>query len=223
MPKEDFEEAKRWVERYFIVLDPADNKFTISDFYDYLDTIEAFYNIRIFMAVIDPLNELSHDMRSKGNQRDLYFEEVLGEFRRNARATERHNMLIMHTKNLEKFRDKDSNMTYWAEPEIDDIAGGEANNRKGEQIIMLSKPRFFQKNEDGIPYESLYGKEQCNNIIKISCKKSKPKGVGKIGSIIQFYDWKKHRFYSLTLGGESVYAGDKMPEAPLPKELDAPF
>ena len=216
MSKEEFKEAKDWVGRYFIILDPEDNDFTPQDFYDYLDAIESYYDIKIFLAIIDPHNELKHDMRFYGGQRDRYFEDYLGHFRKNARASQRHNMLVTHTASLEKYTDKETGLRYQAEADIDDMAGGEAGSRKGEQMIILSKPRFFQQNDDGVRYEDLYGRDACSNLIKVSCKKSKPKGIGKTGNVEQFYDWKQHRYFEL-VSGKSVYAND----APTPEIIES--
>lgn len=185
MNDEEKEEAKKFIDEHFIVIDPNDGVFTIEDFFNYVDIVERIYNTKIHTTVADPFNEFRHDFSKDNNRQDMYIERVLGDFRRNAQLNERHNCLITHIQD-QAVREKDD-IRYYPPATFREIAGGQAWSRKGQQMISVWRPARGLSDENGIHYLE---NEAC-----VIVQKSKPKGIGKNGTARMFYDVKKHSYY----------------------------
>ena len=90
--------AEMFVDEFFYIIDPLDDSMTANDFYKLVDKIEIQENKRIHTTLIDPFNELSHDFSKDEGRQDLYIERILGDVRKNARKTNRHNCVITHVR-----------------------------------------------------------------------------------------------------------------------------
>ena len=187
MQKEKMQEAKEFVDKHFIIVDPGDEVLTYTEFYDFMDIIERVYNVKIHTTTIDPWNELRHDMNEFRGARDLYMESILGDVRRNARLRDRHNCIITHVSNQQIIMDKDTGVRYYPPATPREIAWGEAWYRKGMMMISVWRPPSGMTGRDGVPYE--------DNESHIIIDKAKPKGTGKKGVGKLYYSGKKHRFY----------------------------
>jgi len=195
MTEKEKEEAKEFVDRNFIILDPMDGVFTIEDFWNYIDIIERVYEVKIQTTTADPFNEFAHDFSKDNGRQDTYLERILGENRRNARSTNRHNCLITHVMD-QPLKEQDG-ISFYPPATARQIAGGQAWFRKGEQMFSVWRPREGLKDPHGIPYE----KNQSVLIVQ----KSKPKGIGETGEIDFFYSLNKHS-YSERMGDSFIYA-----------------
>jgi len=185
MTLDEREEAYKWVAAHFIIIDPSDKVFGVDDFYEYVSIIERVYATSIDMTILDPWNEVKHEWGKFG--RDIYMEEKLGEVRQNARATNRHNVIITHARDLEMIVDKESGIRYFPPPMKEHVANGQAWARKGEQMIAVWRPKEGLNDENGIPY----GKYDSI----IFTQKSKPRGVGKLGKFKLQYAPEKYRYF----------------------------
>jgi hypothetical protein len=89
--------AEMFVNEHFIVIDPIYEDLTITKFYDLVDEIERKEGIKINTTTIDPWNELSEEyQQSDLGREDKYLSRILGQVRKNARKTGRHNCVINH-------------------------------------------------------------------------------------------------------------------------------
>jgi hypothetical protein len=176
--------AEMFISQHFIVVDPKDDSISINDFYKIVDGIEKDLGITVSTTTIDPFNEIKHEI---GNGRqDLYIEEILGECRRNARATGRHNCLITHVRD-QPFIEKEG-ARFNPMPSAREFAGGQAWFRKGEQMVIVWRPPYNVTRESG---DGVY--EGNEVIIKVA--KEKPKGASIKGEYTFFYDKKRNAYY----------------------------
>lgn len=176
--------AEMFISEHFIVVDPKDDTITIKDYYKVVDDIEQEYGITVNTTTIDPFNEVKHELGA--GRQDLYIEEILGECRRNARATKRHNCLITHVRDqpiIEK-----EGKRFCPIPTPREFAGGQAWFRKGEQMVIVWRPPYGVTRENG---EGTYQANEC--IIRVA--KEKPKGASKKGDYTFYYDKGKNAYY----------------------------
>lgn len=204
MSEKEKADAKDFVDMHFIVIDPDDGILTPEEFYDYVDIIERVYNVKIFSTTIDPWNELKHDFKEDNGRQDMYIERMLGMVRRNAAKNKRHNFVITHVQDQQIAVQKETGISYYPIPTYRQVAGGQAWSRKGQQMIAVWRPEQGMVDEDGFPY--------LQNTTILHVQKSKPKGIGERGFIVQYYDAKKHSYYEL-LGETQVFAPRKRNDA----------
>lgn len=177
--------AEMFVDEYFYIIDPLDDKMTADDFYKIVDDIEINEGKRIHTTMIDPFNELSHDFSKDEGRQDLYIERILGDVRKNARKTNRHNCVITHVRDQAPITAND--VTFFPMATAREIAGGQAWFRKGLLMIIIWRPPYGLNDENGIAYQK--------NEVKIRVVKSKPKGVSVNGTYTMFYDVLKNAYY----------------------------
>ncbi|MFA5715561.1 MAG: hypothetical protein WC998_07465, partial [Candidatus Paceibacterota bacterium] len=185
MSEDQKQAAKTFLDKHFIIVDPSEELITIDDFYNYVDIIERKFNVKIHTTTVDPWNELRHDF-DKHTMRDVYLEWALGKIRQNARVNNRHNCIITHITQQVQIKDKSGKM-YYPPASFREVAGGQSWARKGMCMISTWRPPEGLSDETGRPYE--------NNTTLLMIQKIKPKGSGKKGTAILFYDVKTHRYY----------------------------
>jgi len=184
MTEEERDAAMKFVDTYFIVVDPSHKVITYKDFFNYLDEIERVYNVKLHTATIDPFNEFRQDLREFNGRQDLYLESVLSEVRENARTNDRHNCIITHVQNQQVVTV--DNIRFYPMPTYREIAGGQAWSRKGMSMIALWRPKDGLCDPNGEPYPP--------NCTVLEVQKSKPKGVGEIGRVNLIYEIDKHSY-----------------------------
>ena len=177
--------AEMFIDEYFYIIDPLDDTMTANDFYNLVDEIEIKEGKRIHTTLIDPFNELSHDFSKDEGRQDLYIERILGDVRKNARKTNRHNCVITHVRDQAPVTT--NNVTFFPMATAREIAGGQAWFRKGLLMIIIWRPPLGVNDEFGIAYQK--------NEVKIKVVKSKPKGVSINGIYTMFYDVIKNAYY----------------------------
>lgn len=177
--------SEMFIDEYFYIIDPLDDKMTANDFYKIVDKIEIEEGKRIHTTLIDPFNELSHDFSKDEGRQDLYIERILGDVRKNARKTNRHNCVITHVRDQAPITT--DNITFFPMATPREIAGGQAWFRKGLLMIIIWRPPYGLNDEFGIAYQK--------NEVKIRVVKSKPKGVSVNGTYTMFYDVIKNAYY----------------------------
>ena len=177
--------AEMFIDEFFYIIDPLDDNMTANDFYSMVDNIELQEGKRIHTTLIDPFNELSHDFSKDEGRQDLYIERILGDVRKNARKTNRHNCVITHVRN--QAPNISDGVTWFPMATAREIAGGQAWFRKGLLMIIVWRPPYGLNDEFGTPYEK--------NEVKIRVVKSKPKGVSINGTYTMFYDLTKNAYY----------------------------
>lgn len=181
------------ISRYFHIIS-VDNEVTLQDIFGMLDEYEKKLGININTLTIDPFNELQWNLN--GLPRDMWLENTLGDIRRQARKRNKHITIITHPIESDRLYHKDG---YMLPPTRKQYAGGQGWARKGESMVTIWRPPSNQNDEDGIPY--------AENEVHIMVQKSKPKGTGKLGKGVLYFDWQKSRYFEYVLG-KKYYAGE---------------
>lgn len=182
MSEEEMLSAKDFIGEYFYVID-NEEELTIEGFFDKVKKIEDHTGNKIDTTCCDPFNELKHnfdDMRQ-----DLYIENKLGFIRTEARKNNRHNVIITHSSQQQPIL-KDGK-TFYPPPSPRQISGGLAWHRKAMNLVCIWRPQVGMNDEQGQPYEE--------NEVHFIIQKYKPKGVGKLGKVILYFDPYSGRYY----------------------------
>ena len=181
--------AKEFFRKHFYCIDPlflgnspaVDAEYIIDET-RYIEEVEGIHIDCIF---IDPVTELDE----RENERtDKFIKRVNTLIRKDAKANDRHNILVYHVAAQQPMIDKDTNKTYFAEPHPREIAGGQNAYKQGDQVINIYRPTagMFDKSSN---------REYSDNETHVIIHKSRPKGVGKKGRFIIYFDWKTNRYY----------------------------
>lgn len=192
-------EAEVFISEYFYIIDPKDENLTIDQFYKLVDQIEIDEDVKFNTTLIDPWNELTEEFLPEDlGREDKYLSRILGECRKNARKTKRHNIIINHVR--DQAVQKLSNGTfYFPMPSPRDMAGGQVWFRKGMMMIMLWRPPIGWEN----PADKMITLDDNELIVKVA--KSKPKGVSINGVYKMYYEVSKKEFY-IKKFGKKYYA-----------------
>ena len=204
------------LDQYFIIIDPGEYDFSISQFYEKVDEIEKNVG-KIHTTMADPFNEFKHDMQ--GEARDMYVEAVLGKVRRNARNTKRHNCIITHVQDqqLQETTNLAGNKVYYYPmPTPRQIAYGQAWFRKGDAMICLWRPvKDTQDVENNRVYDA--------NEVVVAIQKAKPKGIGSVGTARLWFDVQKSRYYEMTESFDPLFKAYAFEQYARDKELTSGF
>lgn len=173
-----------WVDEYFRIIDGEDRDVTVESFFATVAFIEET-GFTVNTTLIDPWNELKHDFSEGGGHRDVYLEDKLSIVRRNAMKYNRLNAVVTHIAD-QKVVEKDGKRFY-PPPTARELAGGQAWHRKGMNMISVWRPPAGMIGENGAPHK--------DNEAHVTVHKYKPKGLGKRGTAVLYYDWKKNMYY----------------------------
>lgn len=208
MSEQERDEAAEFIKSHFFVIDSFGEDFTYRDVLTQVEAIERTHGIKIHIISVDPLNYLDHinpNLRSdKAQDKDL---DV---FNADARKNQRHNVIITHTRDrdsrVERDRDTKEIVREWLPmPKPRDILNGQSFYRKGMNMVGVWRPIDFDDNP--LPDHEV-------NELVIDIAKVKPKGVGRVGRVSLYYDFKCNRYYSQQ-NGQRVYAqGFTPPQQP---------
>ena len=194
--------AEMFIDKHFIVIDPIDEDLTITKFYELVDEIERKEQITIHTTTIDPWNELTEEyIHSDLGREDKYLSRILGQARKNARKTGRHNCIINHVRDQPMVNGKTiagTDISYFPMPSARDFAGGQVWFRKGLSVLIPYRPPYGLPDAEGVGAEK--------NEVHLKIAKSKPKGVSKNGVYKMFLDVDKYQYYMLDYKGRRVYA-----------------
>lgn len=188
--------AEIFINEHFVVVDPNDADLTIAEFYKVVDEIEKETGKKIHTTTIDPFNEIKHDFSKDSGRQDLYIERILGDVRKNSRATGRHNCIITHAR--DQVAITENGITYYPCPTARDYAGGQAWFRKGLGMLAVWRPPYGLTDSNGTPYEM--------NETHVIVQKSKPKGVSTNGLYKIYYDKELNAYYYKDYKGERFFA-----------------
>jgi len=210
IPEEERYKVLRTISQYFHIIDVPDD-ISLEQIFKLLDTYEQRIGVNINTLTIDPFNELQWNLG--GLPRDMWLENTLGDIRRQARKRNKHITIITHPIESDRLYHKDG---YHLPPSRKQYAGGQAWARKGESMLAIWRPPAELPDEHGIPYQ--------DNEAHIIIQKSKPKGTGKIGRAIIYFDWQRSAYYEF-VGGQKYYAGEfyKSEQFNQLEQIDEPF
>ena len=202
--------AEMFINEHFIVIDPIDEDLTITKFYELVDEIEKKEGMKIHTTTIDPWNELTEEfIQADLGREDKYLSRILGQVRKNARKTGRHNCVINHVRDQPMVSSKTiagTDISYFPMPSARDFAGGQVWFRKGLSVLIPWRPPYGLLDGDGNGAEK--------NEVHLKVAKSKPKGVSKNGVYKLYLDLDKYQYYMLDFKGNRIYANrtKKVPE-----------
>jgi hypothetical protein len=203
-------QAEMFINEHFIVIDPIDEDLTITKFYELVDEIERKEGMKIHTTTIDPWNELTEEfIQADLGREDKYLSRILGQVRKNARKTGRHNCVINHVRDQPMVSSKTiagTDISYFPMPSARDFAGGQVWFRKGLSVLIPWRPPYGLLNSEGNGAEK--------NEVHLKVAKSKPKGVSKNGVYKLFLDLDKYQYYMLDFKGNRIYANRTKKQAP---------
>ncbi len=181
--EQEFYQGVAWSEEYFRIIESEDKHITVENYLTEIsDTVRSGFKPQTTM--IDPWNELHHDLSQSGGREDLYLQDKLGLIRKDAISHGRINCIITHIAD-QKVIDREGKRWYPA-PTPREIAGGQAWHRKGMNMIGVWRPPANMIGENGMPYK--------DNECHVQVHKYKPKGTGKRGTAIMYYDFKTNSY-----------------------------
>lgn len=181
------------IQQYFHVVE-VDKPISYNEIIAKMSQYENDYGLTIQNIVIDPFNELKHDLQ--GQPRDLWLEDFLGHVRRSARELKKHITIITHPRDSDRLYHKDG---YLLASTRKDYAGGQAWPRKGESMIAFWRPPQNATDEHGMPY--------ADNEAHFTVQKAKPKGIGSLGTAVIYFDFKRSAYFEF-VNGKKYYAGE---------------
>jgi len=197
--------AEMFIDEHFVVVDPIEKDLTILQFYDLVDEIERDLEMDFQTTLIDPWNELTEEYHAEDlGREDKYLSRILGQVRKNARKTGRHNCVINHVRDQRMINVDD--ISYFPMPHPREFAGGQSWFRKGLLMIILWRPPEGLSGNDNVAYE--------RNELHVKVAKAKPKGVAKVGTYKMYLDTFSYQYYMInTKTGGKMYAQRGVEEA----------
>ena len=180
------EQAEKFVDEHFIVIDPGLKSMTLDDLVASCEMIERVFNTKIHTLTIDPWNDLVHDMRDYNYRQDMYLEKKLRDLRVIAQLNKWHICVITHTSDqafVGMGKDR-----YQPPATFREIAGGQAWSRRGFMMASIWRPPAWMKdfNDEKLEGNETFWLQQ----------KYKPEWAGSKGVAMLRYDAPKHRFYT---------------------------
>ena len=228
MSPQEKSRAIEFYKKYFFVIDPLFNgvKDVVDEEYVIRESkyIEEFENIKLDGLYIDPVTELDD---SSSQRIDQFIKRVNRTMNDDAKANNRHNILVYHVAGQAPVLDKDTGKTYFPEPHPREMAGGQNPYRQGHQIVSVFRPTAGM-------VDKLTGYEYLENETHIIIHKDRPTGIGRKGRYKLYFDRNSNRYYEnpeCTIYSDPIYtesqeALDLKPTYSLPvskENVDLPF
>lgn len=189
MSEQELEEAKKFVDKNFIVIDPGEHDLDVDTCIEYLQIIENVYNVKVNTLTIDPWNDLDHPMHEDFYREDKYLEKAIKKIRLAAFYNHWHICIITHARDQKLSHDKDSGVSYYPPATFREIAGGQTWSRKGFQMASVWRPPKGLTEADGMEFCG-----DGSETVWIQ-QKYKPDWAGESGIAKLKLDAKRHRFY----------------------------
>lgn len=185
---QELQEAIKWLDQYFLLLAPEDGVLTLKDAYN-----EA-HIWKVNMLWIDHFGYITKD---PGEQTFGMADYVKGSLQFMLRAGLKlniHTVMMAHIRDVDPMVDKDTGIKYMPKPHPSDIAGGQQNWNNGYQLIGIWRAPEGIIDPEGMPYE--------HNEMHIMVQKSKPKGIGRVGTFKLYFDESKQQVYEVVDGSK---------------------
>lgn len=168
----------------FVIDDDGTNDgYSIEDIFKISDELSKEVG-HIDYIVVDNLNDIKEPPVANGRQ-DLALEKMYVDIRRHCRKSDNHLIAVTHSSNQGKpaeIKTAKGLIRYYPPITVREIRGGEANHRKGYNIITLWRP------VEGLECP-ITGREYDNNETHIRVLKAKPKGAAIAHSTaVMFYN-----------------------------------
>ena len=191
--KNEIEEGLKFVHENFIIIennpfiDGKIERFTVRDIFNQVHLAQKEYNMKVDLLCIDPFNLLDREIDEDRKAIQDYVLSTLSFINAASKKMNIHTILVAHLAGDELIVDKDTGVEYMPKPHQSKLAGGQSFWRAGYQMIGLWREPYGVIARSGTPYE-----ENCTQVL---VQKSKPLGVGKVGSFKIYYDDNTHTMY----------------------------
>jgi|TARA_B110000914_G_scaffold225378_1_gene245891 KaiC/GvpD/RAD55 family RecA-like ATPase len=196
----EFAETFEWINNHFWIISPDDveiDSFDVVMFYDWINTYEEEHDVKFDTTVIDPWNDLSFDLESKGGREDLFLADALKKVRDQSRQKERTDIIITHIAAPFAKHRSERGIRFASPAEPYEWAGGQTWHRRAFTMLLIYRPPA--------PDELRFGKIKIETNIGetwVHIQKSKPRGVGKLGRVTLYYNKKTNTYQEHTLDHE---------------------
>jgi hypothetical protein len=172
----DYDRAIDYVNEHVFYLYPQD----VSPTPDYIKArfLEMIFKEKVSGCIIDPFNRMTHRYVQYGNRMDLYLEAILSQFARFAQENNQYFFVIAHPTKEALTRNASGN---YDRPHSGVVAGGAMWNNMMDNILVYHRP--LRKTDPD--------STQCELTTE---KVRRQKTVGKIGTRVFEYDFKRRRF-----------------------------
>lgn len=201
--------AMAWLDHHFYPINGDETDHTIDSFYEYCESLEKEFKIKLQGTSLDPFNDLEEDLSKYGGREDKYLAWALKKVRQKAKTNNWHNSIVTHAKDLPPIILKDvtgQDVYCTAVPTLNSFAGGAVWGRRAFNVVAVWRPEHNRLNGNvdltvnpatAMPFE------ENEAIIKVL--KAKPKGTAKKGATSLFFDWRSNRYYE-KVDGSILYA-----------------
>lgn len=198
IPEHAMRTAAEFVKNHFVVIDADDieDGITPMELFDYIDSLEARFEMKIDTLTIDPWNELEHLFENEVQ----YLSKQLRMVRRRSLKSSRHTFIIHHVTDQKPI--KINGESVYPIPSPRDLAGGQTWYRKGMFMLAFWRHLRFGAKEESY---QLFGRWLMHNSTIIQIQKAKPKGYGTLGEAEVFYDASTHRYFE-KVDGKGLFA-----------------
>ena len=186
LSEKEIYQAIAFIDEYFTIIDADDKGYT------YYDIMGMRTNEDLIF--VDPNNEVIHNYVDR---QDTYIEIVTADIRRFCKKNNVHMIITMHPAHQQAITDKETGKSYFGMPTARMAAGGQAWFRKAMGWINLWLPPDGFNSPDGHPYPE--------NSVLVNIEKAKPKGIGKKGTLMLMWDYKKSRYFEESLNGTDFF------------------
>ncbi|TDO21925.1 hypothetical protein [Pedobacter duraquae] len=201
--------ALAWLDHHFFLINGDDTDHTIESVYDYCESLEKEFKMKLQSTSIDPFNDLEEDLIPYGGREDKYLAWALKRVRQKAKTNNWHNNIVTHAKDLPPIILKDitgQDVYCTSVPTLNSFAGGAVWGRRAFNVVGVWRPEH--NNHNGVVSLTMNpstGTPFAENEAILKVLKVKPKGTAKKGSRSLFFDWKQNRYYE-EVDGSSKYA-----------------
>ena len=215
MTAEQRDNAKRFIGKHFIVIDPGEKDMSLDDMFDTCEILERYFKTKLHTITIDPWNDLDEDMSGDDGREDKYLKRELKKVRVKARANHWHVAIVTHTRDQAAltYTQDDERFTFYPPATFREIAGGQLWSRRGFQMMSVWRPpvKMTSYKDRNLHGDEVYWIQQ----------KFKPKYAGKIGEAVLRYDVKEKRYYED--GSWKIYPKLDLSEDDNNEQPEAPF
>ena len=191
----DFINAFNWVNAHFWIVSPDDaeiDAFDVNTFYQWVAEYEGREGVKFNTTVIDPWNDLTFDLNSKGGREDLFLADALKTVRNSSRLNNRTDIVITHIAAPFAKHRTEGGRRFASPAEPYEWAGGQTWHRRAFTMLLVYRPPSPDTIRFGrVTFDTFVGETW------LMVQKSKPRGVGKLGRAILYYD-KRTNTYSET-------------------------
>lgn len=186
LTESEFISAFTWVNSHFWIVSPDDSdvaSFDVGTFYSWVAEYEGREGVKFDTTVIDPWNDLTMDLSSKGGREDLYLSDALKTVRMSSRTNERTDIIITHIAAPYAKHRTEGGRRFAAPAEPYEWRGGQEVHRRAYTMLLVYRPPAPDTLRFGkVTFDTTVGETW------LMIQKSKPRGVGKLGRAVLYYD-----------------------------------